>query len=347
MGTVAQTLNGTSSMGEEGATRARRLQEDSVSDVSEVRGARIKVMIYDDSLALQSLLSIPKSAQASLVPCIPNRAGILKWREAMLRRTLLANSVVMGILLTAGPMPGSEPQNGAATYLPADRGSAFAGPLRELLLRNMPTPLYEASPGWGRTATVATGIEWSGKGLRAHPRVKREEKNDGIWRRVRITGEDLAHTTVLQVRNIQHPEAGRRTFEVLLAFDARVDYEQQKWKAGIRIYSGSARARLRVQLALLCELRTRLEWNGALPSAVVFRLHVVPSNLAYSNLVVEHIAGVGGDLAKLIGEAIQGGIRRWRPSLERNLLARANAAIEKAADTKELRLGLGSLLQTD
>src|SRR5262249_20127145 len=147
------------------------------------------------------------------------------------------------------------------------------------------------------------------------------------------------------LRNIEHPDPGRTTFDVFLAFEARVDYEQQKWKAGLRLYSGSARARLRVQLALQCELLTRLEWNNKLTPDAVLRLHVVRSNLGYSNLVVERIAGVGGDTAKLIGEAIQRGLCRWRPSLERDLLAKANGAIEKAADTKEIRIGLASLLK--
>jgi hypothetical protein len=265
----------------------------------------------------------------------------------MFRWRLLAYLVLIqtGTPLTAGSMPDGEVKNGAASPLPVQREAALAGPLRELLIRNVPSPLYEASPGWGRTANVATGIEWSGKGLHVHPHVKKEDRNDGTWRKVRITAEDLARTSVLDVRNIQHPEPGRTTFEVWLAFDARVEYEQQKWKAGIRIYSGNARARLRVQLALQCELLARLQWNGVLSPDAVFRLHVARSNLNYSNFVVEHIAGVGGDTAKLIGEAIQRGIRRWRPSVERNLLAKANAAIEKAADTKELRLGLGSLLK--
>jgi hypothetical protein len=236
---------------------------------------------------------------------------------------------------------------GAAGPAPDDEAkpSPLAGPLRELLVRNMPTPLYEGSPGWGHTANVATGIEWAGKGLHVRPRVKKEDRNDGTWRKVRITAEDLPRSTVLEVRNIQHPEPGRTTFEVFMAFDARVDYEQQKWMAGVRLYSGSARARFRLLLTLQCELLTRLEWKGSLSPDAVFRLRVVQSNLGYSNLVVEHIAGVGGDTAKLIGEAIQRGIRRWRPSVERNLLAKANAAIERTADTKELRLGLGSLLK--
>src|SRR5207244_644924 len=79
---------------------------------------------------------------------------------------------------------------------------------------------------------------------------------------------------------------------------------------------------------------------------VAFRLRVVKANTSYEHFVVEHVAGVGGDAAKLIGDAVRQGIHKWHPSIERNLLARANAAIEKAGDSKEIRLGLGMLMKT-
>ncbi len=221
----------------------------------------------------------------------------------------------------------------------------LAAPLGELLVKSLPTPLYEASWDWGRTARVTTGVKWTGKGLNVHPQATKGDRNDGTWKKVRITAENLPAGLVFELGNIQHPEPERTTFDVFLAFDTRVEYEQQKWKAGLRLYSGSARARLRLQIALNCERVTRLEWDNKSAPDAVFRLHVVRSNVTYDHLVVEHIAGVGGDIAKLLGEAVQHGIRRWHPSLERNLLSKANAAIEKAGDTKEVRIGLGSLLK--
>ena len=38
-------------------------------------------------------------------------------------------------------------------------------------------------------------------------------------------------------------------------------------------------------------------------------------------------------------------VRRVKPELERDLLAQANAAVVKAADTKEVRLSVESLLK--
>ena len=209
----------------------------------------------------------------------------------MLRRTLLA--CLIAVMLET-----------LAAAEPASSASPLAGPLRELLVRNLPSPLYEGSWGWGRTARVTTGIKWTGSGLHTHAHAKKDEKNDGTWRKVRITAENVPSGLVLELRNIQHPEPGRTTFEVFLALNARVDFEQQKWKAGVRLYSGSVRARLRIQLALDCELISRLEWQSQLSPDAVFRLHVERSHLTYRDLVVEHIAGVGGDAARLLGEAL-------------------------------------------
>jgi hypothetical protein len=55
---------------------------------------------------------------------------------------------------------------------------------------------------------------------------------------------------------------------------------------------------------------------------------------------------VGGETAKLLGDAAVDALRTFKPSLERNLVARANAAIVRAADTKEVRVNLANLFST-
>jgi hypothetical protein len=96
---------------------------------------------------------------------------------------------------------------------------------------------------------------------------------------------------------------------------------------------------------LACEIAFRIESSDLLLPAAVVRLRVVQANTSYDRLVVEHINGIGGEAAELIGDALHGGLNRWHPSLERDLLAKANAAIEKSADTKEVRVSLEALLK--
>lgn len=226
------------------------------------------------------------------------------------------------------------------SLLAGNTPEALAGSLRGYLVQNLPNPLYEASPGWGATKEGVRGVKW--KGLR--PEVMRGPKNDGKWRKIRACPEQLANTLVLDIRNFQQTGPGRLCFDVFLAFDLKLHYEQQNWESGLRLYSGGARARLRLRLLMQCELTARLDDNGTFLPDAVFRLRVVRANLNYDNLVVEHIAGVGGEAAELLGDAIKGGLQRWHPSLEAELLTRANAAIVKAGDSKEVRLTVGRIL---
>src|SRR5207302_6261467 len=132
-----------------------------------------------------------------------------------------------------------------------------------------------------------------------------------------------------------------------VAFEARVEYDHQNWDRGLRLYSGSVEARMRVTAALRCEATTKLEANGTLLPDAVFRLRVTDAHVGYDHFEVEHIAGVGGDLAELIGAAAKAGVEQWRPSLERRMLEKADAAIVKAGDTKEVRLSVLKLLKAE
>ncbi len=243
-----------------------------------------------------------------------------------------------GLLAAAGP--------GSAAPPPApDPTAALAANLRGLLVEALPTPLYEDASHWGQQRLVAGRTRWRGKGLHVHPEVEQVLKNDGRWWKVRGTASRPASTLALDIRDVQKPEPGRLLFTAFLATDADVELERQTWKQGVRFYSGSTRARLRVKLALRCEAVTRVETASRLLPEAVFRLRVLQADLGYDHLVVEHIAGVGGDGAKVLGEAVHAALRGLRPSLERDLLAKANAAIVKAGDTKEVRVSLTKLLK--
>ena len=75
-----------------------------------------------------------------------------------------------------------------------------------------------------------------------------------------------------------------------------------------------------------------------------FRLRVTRAEVGFDNLVVEHVAGVGGDAAQVLGDAARACLHQWRPSLEKRLLDKAAAAIVKAGDTREVRLSLSKLM---
>ncbi|NBO92116.1 MAG: hypothetical protein EBV06_07340 [Planctomycetia bacterium] len=212
---------------------------------------------------------------------------------------------------------------------PPERLSAdLALTLKDLLLGALPTPLYEDAKNWNLQR----------KNLRG------QLKNDGKWWKLRIEARDPATRLVVQVRDLQPGGKNRQTFNVYLTMDAGILLERQTWLSGVRLYSGSTRARVKLQLSLACEVVTRLETvKPALFPDLIMRIRVVHSDFRFQDVVVEHTVGVGGDAAEIIGDTILSLVKQIKPSLERRLLEKANVAVLKAADSRELRIGLGGV----
>lgn len=266
-------------------------------------------------------------------------------------RWLLTPLALLALAISAkaaDPPPTTKPKVDISGLLPALSGGgtdAFAGAVRGVLVHSLPETLYETWPGWNNTCNSACGLKWVKKNGLLQPEVMYKRKNDGKWRHVKVTSIAPADTLIFDIRDLQNPEAGRFTFTVFLSCDARVDYEQQTWESGIRLGSSSARARFRVKATLQCEATYRLEAGQSFIPDAVFRMRVARADVRYDNFVAEHAAGLGGEAAKVLGDAVQGSLNKWDPGLERGLLDKANAAIEKAADTKEVRVNARDLLK--
>ncbi len=242
-------------------------------------------------------------------------------------------------LLLAGPARATEPDPSVDTQF-------LSRTLRDLLLAHLPDPVLTTERGWGHQKEATVGVKWHREGrlaLVAEP--QRAMRNDGHWQKLKVEAIDPARTLTLALRDLKHPEPGKTTFEAMLGLDVRLTYEQQLWKGGVRLYAGETRARCRAAARLACELTDRLEVKpgSLLPDAVV-RVRVTEAEMFYTDLVCEHTAGLDGPAAQAVGEAVRKLLRQVKPNLERDLLAKANAAIVKAADTKEVRVELDKLL---
>ncbi|MFL5328161.1 MAG: hypothetical protein ACJ8C4_04545 [Gemmataceae bacterium] len=209
--------------------------------------------------------------------------------------------------------------------------------LRTLLLQHLPAPLYQSQKDWGKTKDVKVFTFRHGK-----PVVERSPRNDGLWREVRIDAINPHQTLVLEVRDFASPKPGVITFTLHIAGDVQFEADQQQWESGIKMYGASIRARARVSATLHCEVTTKTEFKNLLPD-IVCQAKVLKSDVGYDNLHVEHVAGLGGDFAKVVGVAGHEMIHQWKPSIERHLLAKANEAMVKAVEKKEVRIRLAKL----
>lgn len=219
--------------------------------------------------------------------------------------------------------------------------------LQKLLLANLPDPLVQSNSHWGEQKEVTIGLTWEKKGvIRYRPHVMKDVRNDGHWERVTVEAADPAKTLKLTVGETRTPEAGKTLFDAVVQTDVKLKYEQQVWALGKRVYAGETRAKCTAGLTMTVELTSRNEYApGALLPTVVLRVRVTDAKLSYWDLECEHTLGVGGDAAKALGKAVYEVMKKVKPDMEKDLLAKANAAVVKAADTKEVRVELGGLLK--
>src|SRR5262245_9310683 len=250
-------------------------------------------------------------------------------------RFLLTTSLLAGLSSPAFAGPPSAEAPPAADEL--------ARSMRALLTAAMPTPLFEQSMNWGHQREVMNGVTWEKEGLLLKPNKQKKLKNDGVWSKLKMEAVNPDKRIMLAVQDAQKPEKGRVTFDVVVTLATRITLEQQVWKNGVRLYSGETRARCRPILFLKCESTTKVQkTDSALPD-VLFRMRVLNAKLTYDQFKVEHTAGLGGEMAEQLGDALHGLIKQLRPSLEKDALDKASKAIVKAGDTKEVKLGLGKL----
>ncbi len=232
----------------------------------------------------------------------------------------------------------SLPSAGAA---PSEKDfQALAASLRPVILSALPKPLYEKSENWGNQVPVLERIRWR----RLHLQIVKAPRNDGTCANARDP-LDAPATLEFRLSDLRALDAERHTFKAYIALGVHVDHEEEIWEKGLRLVRTTAEARLRFKADLEIEATMRFEANpkAALPDAV-FRMRVTKADVGYDNLVVENIGGVGGTAARWLGEAIRSGLKNWKPSIERELIAKANAAIVKNADTRDVRLSLSNLV---
>jgi hypothetical protein len=216
----------------------------------------------------------------------------------------------------------------------------LSGIMRSLALQNLPEPLYRKDKDWGRTKEIEVPRIRQGR-----VRMATVAKNDGLWRKIRVDAINPRDSLVLDIRDVQRPKSGLMTFNLFVAMDVRFDAAQEHWENGIKLYGASIRARCRLKATMRCSVETQAEIKNLMPEFVL-KLAVNETQTSYENLVVEHVAGLGGDAAKIIGKAGHETIHQWKPSIERDLLEKANQAVLKAGANKEFRVGLERLFKS-
>lgn len=244
--------------------------------------------------------------------------------------------IVLATLLTATLAPTALAQS------PKDiLEGGFSGAVR----RGLQTKLAalgrtEWSESWGHTAET-----WAGKtkvefqGIKSKVVKIMERVNDGEWKKAWV--EPQARSFDINFSNFRK-SSGKP--EVTFHFDAscqmRGQAEYRKYKAGAQLLSvtGKGRATLHVHVDMrvyLFEKGTKVGWE------------TTGVDLKITDVVAEKVGAVGGEAARVLGNAFKAAADKWLPEQQREATAGAKRAIGDALkDNQEIRSDIAKLIRT-
>ena len=223
--------------------------------------------------------------------------------------------------------------------------AAISKLMRDMTLQHMPDPLVKANDGWGKQKEFVVGKVMLRNPNKFGPEVPRELFNDGLWRRFTVTARDPADTLGIGITELVRPEADTMRVTINVAMDINFRMEQQLWVRGRQLYSGETRGHCTGAVQLKAVVTHKTEFKpGALFPDIALKVTTTEAKLFYDKIVIDHTAGLDGDDAKKVGDLVVDLVKSVKPELEKELLEKANAAIVKAAGTKEVKLQLDKLM---
>jgi hypothetical protein len=261
--------------------------------------------------------------------------------------TALAAALLAAVAGAADPkqLPQLPPPTAAKAAPPKTdpaEAEALSKFLREQVGKKVPDPLTSAADNWGNQVTV---YHRHRLGFRNWTEPVPELVNHGLWRRVTVRIPD-PDKIAIAVTELTRPTPDTANVTVAVTAD-RVDVrmENQLWRLGNRLYSGETRAHCKAGLQIKAEVTSRTEPKpGSFFPDVVLTIKATDAKIFYDGVVVDHTAGLDGDAARTVGDLVIRTVKAVAPDLEGDLLAKANAAVLKAAGTREVKVALDKLL---
>ena len=222
--------------------------------------------------------------------------------------------------------------------------AAISKLMRDMGLQHMPDPLVKANDGWGKQKEFVVGKVML-RDPKKFPDAPKELFNDGLWRRFTVTARDPAETFAVGITELVRPDADTMFVTVNVVMDINFRMEQQLWKRGLQLYSGETRGHCKgaVQLKAVVAHKTEFKPGAFLPD-IALKVTTTEAKLFYEKIVIDHTAGLDGDDAKKVGDLVVDLVKSVKPELEKELLEKGNAAIVKAAGTKEIKVQLDKLM---
>lgn len=200
---------------------------------------------------------------------------------------------------------------------------------------------FEGSKDWGRTKLMTTGLRSYGNFFKFDIHRDRNEVNDGIWKRYRLTLIDPDKNLDVKIENVHGLEGGRIALTLNVAAKVHGWARIKIYESGVHIIALEAEGNTGIRLAIDADIGVKsVKSDSFLPGYAIDPL-VTDARLKFEDFNLTRISDVGGTFAHEVGIALR---EAAEDELKGKKLAdKINHSIDKHRDrlklTPEMLLG--------
>ena len=189
---------------------------------------------------------------------------------------------------------------------------------------------YQDIKNWGKTKEIFGGLRIQQKGFRVHVAERKRTVNHGIWHKYHITLIEPAQTLKVVIEDIRPLDASRFQFRIRLASKLRCRGDFEHWVLGVKGLNMTVISDADVEVFAHCRLSIQTESNRKhfFPD-LLLQPHVDRVEIFLTNLDVQRIGELRGDLAEGLGDLSRHDIENLLQSQETRVTKKINEAIEK------------------
>jgi hypothetical protein len=199
---------------------------------------------------------------------------------------------------------------------------------------------FEGQKDWGKTKVVTTGVRSEGNFFRFDIHSKKEEVNDGIWKKYRVTLVEPEKNLQIRIDDMHRLESGKYALTLFVAAKVHGWARAVVYEHGVHVISLEAEGDTAIRLWVDAEVGVETVESSTFIPGLQLQPVVTDARLKFDDFKLTRISDVRGAVAKELGDLLRKEMQKKLSGPK--LVDRFNHALQKHPE--RLRLSPDMLL---
>lgn len=203
---------------------------------------------------------------------------------------------------------------------------------------------YEGTKDWGKTARVTTGLHSDGNFFRFDIHRQKNEVNDGVWKKYKLTLVDPDKNFSLRIENLRSLESGGYSLTLFVAAKIHGWGRAIAYEHGVHIISVEAEGDTSIRLWIDTEIGIESVQTSSFLPGIAVKPVVTDANLKFDEFKLKRISDVKGAIAHDAGDLLKKALQKELAGPK--LVAKLNHSLQKHPEklriTPDMLLGKSS-----